>query len=105
MNKDTADGKTAFINGLAWRIVNGDVSEGLKHKRLVQLDMGAPAQPRAAMMPFTVPTPSDGVSSANYRACWRSHPGQFLEISRSACRWVCIVTLMRLQVIIFKLKE
>ena len=34
-------GKTAILEGLAQRIVNGDVPEGLKHKRLVQLDMGA----------------------------------------------------------------
>jgi ATP-dependent Clp protease ATP-binding subunit ClpB len=34
-------GKTAIVEGLAQRIVNGDVPEALKHKRLVQLDMGA----------------------------------------------------------------
>ncbi|MCB9133784.1 MAG: ATP-dependent chaperone ClpB [Anaerolineales bacterium] len=34
-------GKTAIVEGLAQRIVNGDVPEGLKHKRLVQLDMSA----------------------------------------------------------------
>jgi ATP-dependent Clp protease ATP-binding subunit ClpB len=34
-------GKTAIVEGLAQRIINGDVPEGLKHKRLVQLDMGA----------------------------------------------------------------
>jgi len=34
-------GKTAIAEGLAQRIVNGDVPEGLKKKRLVQLDMGA----------------------------------------------------------------
>jgi len=34
-------GKTAIAEGLAERIVNGDVPEGLKKKRLVQLDMGA----------------------------------------------------------------
>jgi ATP-dependent Clp protease ATP-binding subunit ClpB len=34
-------GKTAIVEGLAQRIVKGDVPEGLKHKKLVQLDMGA----------------------------------------------------------------
>jgi ATP-dependent Clp protease ATP-binding subunit ClpB len=34
-------GKTAIAEGLAQRIVNGDVPEGLKKKRLVQLDMGS----------------------------------------------------------------
>ena len=34
-------GKTAIVEGLALRIINGDVPEGLKEKRLVALDMGA----------------------------------------------------------------
>ena len=34
-------GKTAIVEGLAQRIVNGDVPEGLKRKRLVQLDISA----------------------------------------------------------------
>jgi ATP-dependent Clp protease ATP-binding subunit ClpB len=34
-------GKTAIVEGLAQRIVRGDVPEGLKRKRLVQLDLGA----------------------------------------------------------------
>jgi ATP-dependent Clp protease ATP-binding subunit ClpB len=34
-------GKTAIVEGLAQRIVNGDVSETLKNRRLVTLDMGA----------------------------------------------------------------
>ena len=34
-------GKTAIVEGLALRIVNGDVPEGLKNRRLVALDMGA----------------------------------------------------------------
>ncbi|MBE6450681.1 MAG: ATP-dependent chaperone ClpB [Alphaproteobacteria bacterium] len=34
-------GKTAIVEGLALRIVNSDVPESLKHKRLMALDMGA----------------------------------------------------------------
>jgi ATP-dependent Clp protease ATP-binding subunit ClpB len=34
-------GKTAIVEGLALRIANGDVPEGLKHKSLMSLDLGA----------------------------------------------------------------
>jgi ATP-dependent Clp protease ATP-binding subunit ClpC len=33
-------GKTAIVEGLAWRIANGNVPAGLRGKRIVELDMG-----------------------------------------------------------------
>jgi len=38
---DPGVGKTAIVEGLAQRIVKGDVPEGLKDRRVVGLDMGA----------------------------------------------------------------
>jgi len=38
---DPGVGKTAIVEGLARRVVDGDVPEGLKDKRIVALDLGA----------------------------------------------------------------
>ncbi len=38
---DPGVGKTAIVEGLALRIIRGDVPEGLKNRKLVALDMGA----------------------------------------------------------------
>jgi ATP-dependent Clp protease ATP-binding subunit ClpB len=38
---DPGVGKTAIVEGLALRMIRGDVPEGLKNRRLIALDMGA----------------------------------------------------------------
>src|SRR5947208_16410453 len=60
-------GKTAIVEGLAQRIVKGDVPEGLKQKRIIGLDMGAlvagatlPAQFEARLKAVLQDVPTSG---------------------------------------------
>ena len=57
-------GKTAIAEGLALRLVNGDVPESLKGKRLLALDMGALiAGAKFRCLLYTSPSPRDATLS------------------------------------------
>ena len=65
-------GKTAIVEGLALRIVNGDVPEGLKEKRLLALDLGALIA--GAEIPRRVRRAPQGGAGRNHRGGGRDHP-------------------------------
>src|SRR5207237_123346 len=69
-------GKTAIVEGLAQRIVDGDVPEGLKGKRVWALDIGALLDPR--VQPIVVGDPSVADTIAILRGLkdtYESHHG------------------------------
>ena len=95
-------GKTAIVEGLALRILNGDVPESLKDKKLLSLDMGALIA--GAKYSRRVRGAAEGRAAGSHHRRGLDHPILFIdEISpwsapaRLTARWTrptcCTLTL------------